>query len=225
MVCPCLLLGVGVGCLVGRSVGRFALERFLSGGCPVCCSLRDPLGVRGFNGVGSLALEKGRQLVWCSKGHCSTGGRGARLSFRPGGVQVCVCVRETESGRSEGLGRRWQAGWSRPGACGVRTGCAFGRGAVRRGKSKSGEKRPYPLSLSLRFVFSTLSCRRCALHLAPGAICWLAVVGSTPAGSDSVSSPPSVPVGCSADPASLTAAPKGPLLGGLPIVSGLEGVY
>lgn len=148
MVCPCLLLGVGVGCLVGRSVGRFALERFLSGGCPVCCSLRDPLGVRGFNGVGSLAIEKGRQLVWCSKGHCSTGGRGARLSFRPGGVQVCVCVRETESGRSEGLGRRWQAGWSRPGACGVRTGCAFGRGGGAKGQIEKWGKEALP-SLSL----------------------------------------------------------------------------
>ena len=137
----------------------------------------------------------------------------------------CVCVCVGQSGRSEGAGRRWQAGWSRPGVCCA--GCAFGKGgAVRRGRSGSGEKRPYPLSLSLRFVFSTLFCRRCALHLAPGAICASAVVGSTLADSDSVSYTPSpAPVGCSADPASLTAAPKGPLLGGLPIVSGLEGVW
>ena len=203
------------------SVGRFALERFLSGGCPVCCSLRDPLGVRGFNGVGSLAIEKR-----ASAGVVLERALQHRRAWGATVVQTwgCRCVCVVQSGRSEGLGRRWQAGWSRPGACGVRTGCAFGRGAVRRGRSKSGEKRPYPLSLSLRFVFSTLPCRRRALHLAPGAICWLAGVGSTPAGSDSVSSPPSVPVGCSADPASLTAALKGPLLGGLPIVSGLEGV-
>ena len=207
----------------------FRLGGFFSGGCPVCCccSLRDPLRGAGVQtGVGSLALEEEEGVSWCGAREGIAAPEGVGRDCRSDlGVQVCVRVCGTESGRSGGAGRRWQAGWSRPGVCCA--GCAFGKGgAVRRGRSGSGEKRPYPLSLSLRFVFSTLFCRRCALHLAPGAICASAVVGSTLADSDSVSYTPSpAPVGCSADPASLTAAPKGPLLGGLPIVSGLEGVW
>ena len=234
MTCPCFSLPHSLSLSpppplwgVGRSVG-FRPGGFFSGGCPVCCccSLRDPLRGAGVQtGVGSLALEEeGRQLVWCSRGHHSTGGRGARLSFRPGCAGVCACVWD-RAGAAKGLAGAGRRAGRGPG-CAVRGVPSEKGGAVRRGRSGSGEKRPYPLSLSLRFVFSTLFCRRCALHLAPGAICASAVVGSTLADSDSVSYTPSpAPVGCSADPASLTAAPKGPLLGGLPIVSGLEGVW
>lgn len=137
----------------------------------------------------------------------------------------CVCVCVGQSGRSgEGLAGAGRRAGRGPG-CAVR-GVPSEKGGRCEGADREVGKRGLTLSLSLRFVFSTLFCRRCALHLAPGAICASAVVGSTLADSDSVSYTPSpAPVGCSADPASLTAAPKGPLLGGLPIVSGLEGVW
>ena len=46
-----------------------------------------------------------------------------------------------------GAGRRWQAGWSRPG-CGVRVGCAFGRGGAKGRIEKSGKEASPSLSLS-----------------------------------------------------------------------------
>lgn len=144
------------------------------------------------------------------------------------GVRVCVCA-WGRSGRSERgagpalAGRRAGRG---PGCVCVR-GVLFGRGAVRRGRSGSGEKRPYPLSLSLRFVFSTLFCRRCALHLAPGAICASAVVvGSTLADSDSVSCTlpsPAPPSGAAQTPRHLQRHQKGLCWGACRLYPGLRG--
>ena len=129
----------------------------------------------------------------------------------------------SRSGRSEGL-----AGAGRRAGRGPGAGCAWGvpsEGGVRRGGSKSRGKRPRPLSLSLRFVFSTLSCWWCALHLALGAICRFAVVGSTLADSDSVSSALPCPRWVRRRPRVTYSGTRKASAGGLPIVSGLEGVW
>lgn len=138
-----------------------------------------------------------------------------------------VCVRGAEAGAAKGAGPALAGRRAGRGPGCVCAGCAFGRGAVRRGRSGSGEKRPYPLSLSLRFVFSTLSCRRCALHLAPGAICASAVVvGSTLADSDSVSCTlpsPAPPSGAAQTPRHLQRHQKGLCWGACRLYPGLRG--
>lgn len=140
---------------------------------------------------------------------------------------VRVCVRGAEAGAAKGAGPALAGRRAGRGPGCVCAGCAFGRGAVRRGRSGSGEKRPYPLSLSLRFVFSTLSCRRCALHLAPGAICASAVVvGSTLADSDSVSCTlpsPAPPSGAAQTPRHLQRHQKGLCWGACRLYPGLRG--
>ena len=113
-----------------------------------CCSLRDPLRGAGVQtGVGSLALEEeGRQLVWCSRGHHSTGGRGARLSFRPGCAGVCACVWD-RAGAAKGLAGAGRRAGRGPG-CAVR-GVPSEKGGRCEGADREVGKRGLTLSLSL----------------------------------------------------------------------------
>ena len=159
-----------------------SLERLLLGGAPL--PLLSPRSVRGCGGsTGWVLWQQKKGVSWCGskKAAAPEGvGRDCRSDL---GAGVAGWSR---SGRSEGL-----AGAGRRAGRGPGAGCAWGvpsEGGVRRGGSKSRGKRPRPLSLSLRFVFSAVPCRWCALHLALGAICRVAVVGSTLADSDSVSS-------------------------------------
>ena len=159
-----------------------SLERLLLGGAPL--PLLSPRSVRGCGGsTGWVLWQQKKGVSWCGskKAAAPEGvGRDCRSDLGAG------VVGWSRSGRSEGL-----AGAGRRAGRGPGVGCAWGvpsEGGVQKEKSKSRGKRPRPLSLSLRFVFSTLSCWWCALHLALGAICRFAVVGSTLADSDSVSS-------------------------------------
>ena len=160
-----------------------SLERLLLGGAPL--PLLSPRSVRGCGGsTGWVLWQQKKGVSWCGskKAAAPEGvGRDCRSDLGAAGA-----VGWSRSGRSEGL-----AGAGRRAGRGPGAGCAWGvpsEGGVRRGGSKSRGKRPRPLSLSLRFVFSAVPCRWCALHLALGAICRVAVVGSTLADSDSVSS-------------------------------------
>ena len=160
-----------------------SLERLLLGEAPL--PLLSPRSVRGCGGsTGWVLWQQKKGVSWCGskKAAAPEGvGRDCRSDLGAAGA-----VGWSRSGRSEGL-----AGAGRRAGRGPGAGCAWGvpsEGGVRRGGSKSRGKRPRPLSLSLRFVFSAVPCRWCALHLALGAICRVAVVGSTLADSDSVSS-------------------------------------
>lgn len=160
-----------------------SLERLLLGGAPL--PLLSPRSVRGCGGsTGWVLWQQKKGVSWCGskKAAAPEGvGRDCRSDLGAAGV-----VGWSRSGRSEGL-----AGAGRRAGRGPGAGCAWGvpsEGGVQKEKSKSRGKRPRPLSLSLRFVFSTLFYWWCALHLALGAICRFAVVGSTLADSDSVSS-------------------------------------
>ena len=144
-----------------------------------------PRSVRGCGGsTGWVLWQQKKGVSWCGskKAAAPEGvGRDCRSDLGAG------VVGWSRSGRSEGL----LAGAGRRAGRGPGAGCAWGvpsEGGVQNEKSNCRGQRPRPLSLALRFVFSTLSCWWCALHLALGAICRFAVVGSTLADSDSVSS-------------------------------------
>lgn len=217
---------------VSRSVRPGGWVLFWGGALSLLLSLRDPLGVcGGSTGWALWPYMMGRRRASAGATHKRAAapegvGRDCRSDL---GVcaGVRVCVRGAEAGAAKGAGPALAGRRAGRGPGCVCAGCAFGRGAVRRGRSGSGEKRPYPLSLSLRFVFSTLSCRRCALHLAPGAICASAVVvGSTLADSDSVSCTlpsPAPPSGAAQTPRHLQRHQKGLCWGACRLYPGLRG--
>lgn len=183
MSCPCVLPPLGCPS-VRPSVCLSVARAVASGGALL--PLLSPRSVRGCGGSTGGGFSGYRRRAPAGAAlkklqHRRAWGATVVQTWGAAGV-----VGWSRSGRSEGL-----AGAGRRAGRGPGAGCAWGvpsEGGVRRGGSKSRGKRPRPLSLSLRFVFSTLFYWWCALHLALGAICRFAVVGSTLADSDSVSS-------------------------------------
>ena len=158
-----------------------SLERLLLGG-PCCrCSLRDPLGGAGAQRGGFSGTRR-----------ASAGAALKKLQHRRawGATVVQTWVQQVWlGGAGAGAARGWPAlagGLVEARVRGAR-GVCLRKGGCEGADRKVGE-RGLALSLSLRFVFSTLFYWWCALHLALGAICRFAVVGSTLADSDSVSS-------------------------------------
>ena len=159
-----------------------SLERLLLGG-PCCrCSLRDPLGGAGAQRGGFSGYRR----------RAPAGAALKKLQHRRawGATVVQTWVQQVWlGGAGAGAARGWPAlagGLVEARVRGAR-GVCLRKGGCEGADRKVGE-RGLALSLSLRFVFSTLFYWWCALHLALGAICRFAVVGSTLADSDSVSS-------------------------------------
>lgn len=176
MSCPCVSPPLGCPSVCP------SLERLLLGEAPLPLLSPDPVEGAGAQRGGFSGYRR----------RAPAGAALKKLQHRRawGATVVQTWVQVRLGGAGAGAARGWPAlAGGLVEARGV--GCAWGvpsEGGVRRGGSKSRGKRPRPLSLSLRFVFSTLFYWWCALHLALGAICRFAVVGSTLADSDSVSS-------------------------------------
>ena len=189
-------------------------------GVPRCrCSLRDPLGGAGAQRGGFSGNRK----------RASAGAALKKLQHRRawGATVVQTWVQVWLGGAGAGAARGWPAlagGLVEARVRGARGVC------LRKGGCEGADRKVGERGLALSLSLSGLSL---ALSPAGGAPCtspWERSVGLLSSVRPSLIlilfHPPSpAPVGCGADPASLTAAPERPLLGGLPIVSGLEGVW
>ena len=218
--CP-VLASLPPGVSVRPSV-RLSVRR--SSGCfwgvPRCrCSLRDPLGGAGAQRGGFSGNRK----------RASAGAALKKLQHRRawGATVVQTWVQVWLGGAGAGAARGWPAlagGLVEARVRGARGVC------LRKGGCEGADRKVGERGLALSLSLSGLSL---ALSPAGGAPCtspWERSVGLLSSVRPSLIlilfHPPSpAPVGCGADPASLTAALERPLLGGLPIVSGLEGVW
>ena len=217
MSCPCV--SSPLGCPSVRPSVCPSLERLLLGG-PCCrCSLRDPLGGAGAQRGGFSGTRR-----------ASAGAALKKLQHRRawGATVVQTWVQQVRlGGAGAGAARGWPAlagGLVEARVRGARGVC------LRKGGCEGADRKVGERGLALSLSLSGLSL---ALSPAGGAPCtspWERSVGLLSSVRPSLIlilfHPPSpAPVGCGADPASLTAALERPLLGGLPIVSGLEGVW
>lgn len=195
-----------------------------SSGCfwgrPRCrCSLRDPLGGAGAQRGGFSGYRR----------RAPAGAALKKLQHRRawGATVVQTWVQQVWlGGAGAGAARGWPAlagGLVEARVRGARGVC------LRKGGCEGADRKVGERGLALSLSLSGLSLAPSSTGGAPCTSPWERSVGLLSSVRPSLIlilfHPPSpAPVGCSADPASLTAAPERPLLGGLPIVSGLEGV-
>ena len=197
-----------------------SLERLLLGG-PCCrCSLRDPLGGAGAQRGGFSGYRR----------RAPAGAALKKLQHRRawGATVVQTWVQVWLGGAGAGAARGcWPAlagGLVEARVRGARGVC------LRKGGCEGADRKVGERGLALSLSLSGLSLAPSSTGGAPCTSPWERSVGLLSSVRPSLIlilfHPPSpAPVGCGADPASLTAAPERPLLGGLPIVSGLEGVW
>ena len=196
-----------------------------SSGCfwgrPRCrCSLRDPLGGAGAQRGGFSGYRR----------RAPAGAALKKLQHRRawGATVVQTWVQQVWlGGAGAGAARGWPAlagGLVEARVRGARGVC------LRKGGCEGADRKVGERGLALSLSLSGLSLAPSSTGGAPCTSPWERSVGLLSSVRPSLIlilfHPPSpAPVGCGADPASLTAALERPLLGGLPIVSGLEGVW